>query len=100
MGNESNVKTIRKQLRNVVQEQLPMVVTSELANDIYLRLQKEVRSQLMTIEANITATLAQMNERSKDVQSFIMNQVQTELAAKHRITAPSIDSETTVLSQK
>lgn len=84
---DKNFKAVRKQIRNVVQENLGDLVKTELYMSMYEGLKKDMLFQLETIQADVNKTLAQMEERSKDVQAFIMNQIQSELAK----TAPKVD---------
>lgn len=77
-------KDIRKQVRNVVQEILPELLQSEVFKELYDQLEKKMIKQLEDIKVEIRQTLALIDQRSKDVQSFIMNQVQAELAKGQR----------------
>lgn len=71
---DNNVKFLRKQVRNVVQETLPGVLSQEFAQDLEMRLFEYVRGRMDEIKTNVEATLKQMDERSKDIQSYIVNQ--------------------------
>lgn len=75
MGNK-NVKELRAQVRNVTQELLPELLQSEVFKDLYSRLQNEMLIKLTEIELNIKTVLGQIDDRSKNVQTFIMNQIQ------------------------
>lgn len=91
---DKNLKDIRKQIRNVVQELLPALLQTEVFQSLYSNLQAQNRIQLEGIEKNIKDTLKDMNDRSKDVQSFIMREIQAELSksAQNIPSVPSIDS--------
>ena len=73
-------KDIRKQVRNVVQEILPELLQTEIFKELYTRLQKDMIKDLELIKNNVNEALTKMDSRSKDVQSFILNSVQAELA--------------------
>lgn len=59
--NQKQVKLLRKQIRNVVQELLPAVLTQEVVTSISSELKKEVLSRLDAIDA-----------RQKDITSFVV----------------------------
>lgn len=73
--NSSDIKEVRKQLRTVAKELLPEVLTGALTEAVYTKLHNETVERLKMIEAQINQTLAQIDERQKTVQAFIMNQV-------------------------
>lgn len=86
MGNERNVKQLRGQVRLVTKEILPDILAlekkaelyKELTNDISYRinsLTKEVREQMLSIEKNVTETLTQLNQRSIDIQEFMLRNI-------------------------
>lgn len=82
--NSQAVKTIRKQIRNVVQALLPEVLKQEMFSTIKEEVEKELRTtfgaRLEAINDSIMDQLKTMDERSKDLQQFMLNQVQSELA--------------------
>lgn len=94
---DKNFKAVRKQLRNVVQENLEEVLHREVFMNLYDQLKKDMLFQLETIQADVNKTLAQMEERSKDVQAFIMNQIQAELAKNAPKVDISLDNVSTTL---
>lgn len=79
-----NIKELRSQTRNVVQEILPALLKTEvfqgLAEAIEQKLKTEMVQRLELIQTQVTESLEQMNNRSKDIQQFILNQVQSEMA--------------------
>lgn len=77
MGREAALKDLRKQLRNVVQEELPNIVTNEL----FTKLQEKNAERLEAISASVRKTLDDMDSRSKDVQNFIMRQMTSDINA-------------------
>lgn len=80
MGHQAQIKDMRKQLRNVTQEILPSLLQTEVFKDLYGNLQKEMLAKLNDIETHVKESLAKIDDRSKDVQSFIMSQVQAQMA--------------------
>lgn len=64
----SNVKDIRKQVRNVVQEVLPGVMTQEM----YVKLLTSMNERMDALEAQVKAKMQEIEERSKDVQSYLI----------------------------
>lgn len=83
-------KDIRKQVRNVTQELLPSLLQTEVFKDLYINLQKEMLLKLAEIEKDVKATLVRIDERSKNVNSFIMSQIQSEMAKTY---VPPVKSE-------
>lgn len=88
---EKNFKTIRKQLRNVVQDLLPNLWTQEarqtIARDGLEDLRKDMTRRLDIIEQNVKDTLAQLDGRQKDMQSFITRS----MAGLQKTTVPVTD---------
>lgn len=68
---DRNFKEIRKQLRNVVREILPEVMASEAVSMI----DRKVDSRLEGIQIQVRNTLQEIDQRSKDVQSFVIRQL-------------------------
>lgn len=81
MGNESNVKQIRGQVRQIVKEVFPDLAKNELYADLQ-RVNKERLDQIAksfdelvkSVNERIEATLKEVNDRSKDVQDFVLRQ--------------------------
>lgn len=69
---ESQIKTLRKQLRNTVQDILPDLVKSELGESIRKELSKQIHTRLDVVVKEIQTTLATIDQRSKDVQSYLV----------------------------
>lgn len=67
----SDAKLIRGQLRQIAKEVLPEVIQEQL----FVKLQEEMNARLNQISKDITATLAAIDSRSKDVQSYVMREV-------------------------
>lgn len=65
-------KDLRKQIKRVVEDLLPMVVHGE----IYRDLQRQIQKDLEVITKEARETLAQLDKRSQAVQDYIVRQVQ------------------------
>ena len=65
-----DVKLIRGQVRQIIKEVLPEVLTQELTQAIL----KDVMARLELSEKLIKSTLEEMNNRSKDVMSYVVRQ--------------------------
>lgn len=77
---DKNFKEIRKQLRNVSKDTIKDLLTEEVYASLELRLRQDMVKELGIIQSDIAETLATIDERSKNVQQFIMNQISTQLA--------------------
>jgi len=64
----NNAKLVRSQLRQIAKELLPEILTQAL----YAEIGKEVTARLNEIQANIKENLERIDQRSKDVQSYIV----------------------------
>jgi hypothetical protein len=88
---QKNVKDIRKQLRNVVQEQMSDVLTNELIakamEEVEAKLRAVFGARLEAINDSILSQLRSMDDRAKDLQQFILNQATAEIAA----SAPKVE---------
>jgi len=71
----SAVKDTRKQIRNVIKEQLPELLRTELAKGIAEELRKDMVTRLMTIENMVKMSLEKMDSQSAQVQTYLMNQI-------------------------
>jgi len=71
----SDAKLIRKQLRNVVQEHMPEVMSSELYNAVYKKINDQVDARLHALEAHVKQALTAIDSRAKDVQSLIVREM-------------------------
>lgn len=82
-------KELRKQLRNVTQELLPDLLQSELGQKLYADLSHVIQTRLDVVIANIHETLQQIDQRSKDIQGYLVRQTLTP------ISTPATTLETT-----
>lgn len=64
-------KDIRKQVRNVVQEILPSVLTQEQ----FKELNKHIDERLKLLEATVKKQMHEMNERHKDTMGYLVRSV-------------------------
>lgn len=99
-----NAKDLRKQVRNVVQELIGPLLQTEVFQGLADKVQKNVQAVLLTrlqqIDDELNATLKRMEDRSRDVQTFILNQVQAEAAKNNFITIPPASTESTTLTSE
>lgn len=68
----SNPKELRKSLRNVVQDLLPDLLKSELGAAIHKSVSGIVQARLDVMMKEIQNTLQTIDQRSKDVQSYLV----------------------------
>lgn len=92
---DKNFKDMRKQIRNVAQENIPAILRSEtftgFKDEVLREVQQSVKFQLEAIQADITSTLARMEKRSQDVQTYILNNVQASMAQNVPTEAALVD---------
>lgn len=85
-----DAKDIRKQVRNVIQENLDTIVSQEVTSKLRTELttdvkkikeitEAELKARLDNLEKNVNATLKQNADRSRAVQGFLVQTVQREL---------------------
>jgi hypothetical protein len=75
MGRDAELKTLRKQLRNIAQEMLPTILTQEVVEAIGKTLSQKLETRVDAIDKHIKTALNAIDERSKEVQSFIVRNV-------------------------
>jgi hypothetical protein len=66
----SNAKDIRKQVRNVIQELIPELLTKEVVDAIT----KQMHERVTKLENDTKAQMKEMNERHKDVMGYLVRQ--------------------------
>lgn len=72
MSNQA--KLVRGQVRQIVKEILPEVLAAELRAELYKNLATSLQAQLKNVEAQVKATLDQLDQRSKDIQGYLVRQ--------------------------
>lgn len=77
----SSIKMLRGQVRQIVKELLPEVFKEELTKAI----QKEIEERLNRVDNHVKAAVAEMNERSKETQSYVVRNL---ALANTQATAP------------
>ena len=70
----SDAKDLRKQLKNVVQAMLPDLINSELGESIRKDLSRQIQARLDVMMEEVRNTLKQIDERSKDIQGYLVRQ--------------------------
>lgn len=71
-------KLVRGQLRQLAKELLPEALASEIHVAHYNQLMREVQGKLSVVQSQISETLARIDQRSLDMQSFLMRQATAE----------------------
>lgn len=74
MGHQANVKVLRGQLRQIVQELLPSLVTAEVKAKMHEELRIEVNKRLDNVTKSVKDTLDTIDQRSKDIQGYLVRQ--------------------------
>jgi len=81
MGKENNVKQLRGQLRQIVKELMPDLIKLELYNDLQKansdrinKIANNFDELVKSVNERVEQTLKEINDRSKDVQDFVMRQ--------------------------
>lgn len=72
MANQA--KLIRGQLRQIVAELLPSLLTEALKNELHKQMALEVQKRLDGVVKEVKGTLDTIDQRSKDVQSYLVRQ--------------------------
>lgn len=72
MSNQA--KLLRSQLRQLVKEILPELLSSELRSEMHQKLAVEVQKRLDNVTKNVKDTLETIDQRSKDIQSYLVRQ--------------------------
>lgn len=84
--NGKQVKLLRSQIRNVVQELFPQILTEELTTKAFSAVSQATNERLTKIEGHIKGVLESMENRSKEVQGFIMREAAAQLAKPQAAT--------------
>lgn len=79
------VKQLRSQLRQLVKEVLPELFKVEVLDAI----RKQVDARLKAIDAHVNKSLEEMNERTKETQSYVVRNL---ALAQVRQVTPSLDT--------
>jgi len=75
VGNQANIKALRGQVRQIVKELLPEVLHAEAVNRLNKDLTNKVDNRLEGITKLVKTTLDQLDQRSKDMQSYVVRNV-------------------------
>lgn len=73
MANQA--KVLRGQLKQIVLDLLPNILTEELKTRIYTELANMIQVRLQGIESEVKSTMNEINNRSKDAQDYLVRQV-------------------------
>ncbi len=72
---EKNVKFLRGQVRQVVKELLPQVLNAEAIQSMNKDLISRVDTRLASLTDMVKSTLDQIDQRSQDMQSYVVRNV-------------------------
>lgn len=72
---DSNFKTIRKQLRNIVQELLPNLLKQEIVDAIKKEVADQMSNRMEAIAVNVRESLDKIGEDQKKFQEFATRQL-------------------------
>lgn len=89
MSNQA--KLVRGQLRQIVKEMLPDLLTSELRSAMHDRIAKEVQTRLDNVTKDVKDTLNMLDERSKDIQSYLVRATTQPAAPKEVSLEPKAE---------
>ena len=70
----SNAKDIRKQIKNIMVQEMPAILTQEAALEIQKALKAHLDSRLDAIAKHLKDTLDNIDQRSKDIQAYTLRQ--------------------------
>jgi len=70
----SNVKELRKQIRNVVQDLVPALLQAEVGEALRKDLSRQIQARLDVMMEEIRNTLRAIEDQSKDIQSYVVRQ--------------------------
>lgn len=71
MGKEARLKEVRKQLRNIVKENLDQILSKELV----INLKTEITAQIDVISNYTKATLEKIDKRNQDLNAYVVRQL-------------------------
>lgn len=74
-------KELRKSLRNVVQDLLPDLLKSEFGTSLHKDISKVIQTRLDVMMKEIQDTLKTIDQRSKDVQGYLVRSTLKPVAA-------------------
>lgn len=76
----NQVKMLRGQLRQIVKEMLPDILSNSLKSEIFKTLQIDIMSRLTKIESDITLSLEKLDQRQKDSLGYLIRQTTTNIS--------------------
>ena len=81
--NQKQVKLVRNQIRHVAKENLEAAMSSVTIQEQYTKILHVVNVRLDKIQKDVNAAVKAIDDRQKDIQTFLMNQVQADLASRN-----------------
>jgi hypothetical protein len=83
MSNQA--KVLRSQLRQIIKEILPELLSAELKSAMHEQLRVEVQKRLDNVTENVKNTLDTIDQRSKDIQGYLVRQT-TQVTGPAQVT--------------
>lgn len=80
MGHQSNVKLLRRQVRNVAQETLPSVLTTEAVQALEKRVMEVVGTRLDEIGANVEKQLKVTDQQNNTFRGLLMRDASLQIS--------------------
>jgi hypothetical protein len=77
---DKNAKALRKAIRNTVQELFPQILSNELVAAVHKNLAETVNGKLKALSENVDKQLSAIDERSKNMQAYIVSRIGTPAA--------------------
>lgn len=85
---DRNFKAVRKQIRNIVQEEFPVILTNEFLAELQKKhaqelidlkssLTKALEARLDAIDKHLKTTLENIDTRAKEISNFVLSQSPT-----------------------
>jgi small ligand-binding sensory domain FIST len=99
MGKQSNSKDLRRQIRNVLQEEAKTIAASEVAAQVQKDLLEAQNKRLDQIEEFCKGQLEKQDKRARDVQGFLVGIVKNHLQESLNDMDLTIESLVEVLTE-
>ena len=77
MGHKSETKEVRKQLRNIFQELAPEVLSQEVVEKMYRKLEESLNIRLTALETQVRDVLERLDKRQQDTLGYLIRAATT-----------------------
>lgn len=88
--NGSATKDLRKQIKNVIKEQLPELLRMELMKAIAEELRKDTATRLTMIENMVKTSLEKMDSRAAQIETYLINEMH-KVRFQHAVPITNVD---------